>query len=65
MSKMAQNMLSIYPQRQQCLIGLVGQVKSIRDLGFLVLNSFGSFSFLLKNYEKILISKNMHKRDKI
>ena len=26
---------------------------------------YGSFSFLLKNYENLLISKNMHKRDKI
>jgi hypothetical protein len=27
--------------------------------------AYGSFSFLLKNYENLLISKNMHKRDKI
>jgi hypothetical protein len=26
---------------------------------------YGSFSFLLKNYENLLISKNMHKRDKL
>jgi hypothetical protein len=27
--------------------------------------SYGSFSFLLKNYENLLISKKLHKRDKI
>ena len=27
--------------------------------------TYGSFSFLLKKYENLLISKNMHKRDKI
>ncbi len=30
-----------------------------------LLLSYGSFSFFLKNYENLFISKNMHKRDKL